>query len=109
MGVCSHKFLETDGYMSNFDNYGQPVGMPEHPDATTVLVLGLVGLFVCVIAAPFAWIKGNKAMADVEAGRYAETSSLKIGRLLGMIGTIFAGASLIIGLLIIIMGVVLSL
>lgn len=74
--------------------YGQPYGLtsPEHPQGTLVLVLGILGVFVAGICAPFAWYIGSKALRQ---GRtlgvvYANQQSIVIGRILGIVMTILA-------------------
>ncbi|KAA1418005.1 DUF4190 domain-containing protein [Nocardioides humilatus] len=53
-----------------------------------ILILGIAGIVCCGIAAIVAWVMGNKAQKEIDAGQYAPTSGVKIGRILGMIGTI---------------------
>lgn len=71
--------------------YGQsyPPVAQEHPQGTTVLVLGIVGIFFG-IAAPFAWYLGNKAMKEIRASgqTYSNEQNVNIGRILGMVFTI---------------------
>ena len=59
----------------------------EHPQATTVLVLGILGFFVSVTG-PIAWAIGNKARRECASGMYVETDALRIGRILGIITSI---------------------
>jgi len=68
--------------------YPQPVVRPEHPQATTVLVLGILGLVFAGILGPFAWYMGNKALRECATGMYAATDQLKAGRILGIIATV---------------------
>ena len=63
-------------------------GLPQHPQATTILVLGILSLFVA-ITGPFAWYMGSKARKEIAAGRYAESGSVTAGWVLGIIGTIY--------------------
>jgi len=63
-------------------------GRPEHPQATTVLVLGILSLVGVSIVGPIAWHMGNKGLKECEAGVYSMTDPLRIGRILGIIGTI---------------------
>jgi hypothetical protein len=86
------------GYGAAQPSYGGG-GQPEHPQGTTILVLGIVGLVCCGIAAVVAWIMGNKAQQEIDAGQYAPTSSVKIGRILGMVGTILTALGLVFYLL----------
>lgn len=69
--------------------YQQP--MPQdHPRATTALVLGILGLVVCLLLAPFAWRIGKKAVGEIDAsgGRIGGRGSAQAGYVLGLIGTI---------------------
>jgi hypothetical protein len=72
----------------------QPMYQPaqEYPgatknDAMTVLILGVLGIAVCQLCAPFAWKKGN-SYRDVCMIHGVEQESFAIvGRVLGMVGT----------------------
>lgn len=70
---------------------GQPYGVApqEHPQATTVFVLGIVGIFVG-ICAPIAWYLGNKTLAEIAASgrQYSNEQQIKTGRILGKVFTI---------------------
>lgn len=70
---------------------------PEQVSGSTVLVLGILGLMLCQIFAPFAWVMGNKALAAIDAGRAdpTERTNANVGRILGIIGTVF----LVLGLI----------
>jgi hypothetical protein len=68
--------------------YGQ---QPEnHPNATTALVLGIVGVICCSLTAPFAWVMGKKAMDEIDAsgGRLGGRGNAQAGYVLGILGTI---------------------
>ncbi|MDR0782939.1 MAG: hypothetical protein LBE83_04175 [Propionibacteriaceae bacterium] len=80
---------------------------PEHPQATTVLVLALVGL-LCWITAPIAWVIGNKAKKECDAGMYAESGSLTGGRIFAMIWTILGIAGIAITIILTVLFVVLA-
>jgi len=81
--------------MSGYQSYGPMPGgapyivsgRPEHPRAMTVLVLGILSLVGLGFLGPFAWYMGNKAQKECAAGLYALTDPLRIGRILGMVGT----------------------
>jgi hypothetical protein len=68
--------------------YGPP--QVEHPQGTMVLILGILGLVLCALCAPFAWSMGNKAKRDVDAapGRYSNAQLITIGRILGIVGSV---------------------
>lgn len=83
--------------------YGGPPAQPgygyggyapvDHPQATTVLVLGIVSLVVCGLAGPFAWIMGNRVVREIDAsgGRWGGRSTANIGRILGIIASVLLG------------------
>jgi hypothetical protein len=61
-----------------------------------ILIFGILGLVVCSIFAPIAWIMGNGDLKEIRAGRMdPEGESLtNVGRILGMVGSILAVLSL---------------
>ncbi|MCD9153982.1 DUF4190 domain-containing protein [Aeromicrobium duanguangcaii] len=67
--------------------WGTPA--PKHPKATLVLILGILGVVVCGVLAPFAWVIGNRTVAEIDAnpGVYEGRGEAQAGRILGMIGT----------------------
>ena len=75
--------------------YGAPL-LPEHPNSTLVLVLGIVGLVTNFFALPFispiAWYLGAKARRDIARypGVYRDNGRLTAGLTLGIIGTLLA-------------------
>jgi hypothetical protein len=85
--------------------YGQsPYGAvpgPDHPQATTVLVLGILGLVLCGLIAPFAWVMGNRVVAEIDAsgGRIGGRSAANAGRICGIVGSVLIGLGLLVGLL----------
>ena len=85
-----------------YSPYGAPV-LTEHPQGMTILMLGIIGWFV-FLTAPVAWIMGNKAKKECEAGMYLMSDNLKIGRVLGMVVSILYMVSFGLGLLAIIIG-----
>ena len=87
-----------------------PNRYPEATQATTALVMGILGLVVCGILAPFAWSMGNKELAAIDAGRRPPENrgTANAGRILGIIGTVLLGVSIVIVLLLIFGGSVLD-
>jgi Domain of unknown function (DUF4190) len=79
--------------------YGQPPGFPpvayapQHPRATTALVLGILGLVLCSLAAPFAWRIGKQAVNEIDdsRGQLGGRGSAQAGYVLGVIGTVLLG------------------
>ena len=89
--------------------YGAPL-LPKHPQSTTALVLGLVGLaggFMCflpLLCAPFAWFYGRKAVREIDAApqSYSGRSEAIGGMVTGIIGTVI----LFLGLLVLAAGLI---
>jgi hypothetical protein len=89
--------------------YGQPYGTftpapPNHPQATTAMVLGLVGLVgalvlcgLTLVVSPFAWALGRNSLKEIEAsqGRLGGESSARAGMVMGIIGTVLLGLGLL--------------
>jgi hypothetical protein len=76
---------------------------PEASQATTVLVLGIIGLVFCQILGPFAWVMGNKELEAIEAGRRAPENrgTANAGRILGIISTVLLAISLVLVVLLV--------
>jgi hypothetical protein len=74
--------------------YGPP---QDHPQATTVLVLGILGLVMCQIISPIAWVMGNRVVREIDAtgGQLGGRSSANAGRICGIVGTVLIGLSLL--------------
>lgn len=64
---------------------------PEQSRATAVFVLGLCGMFVFPLLAPFAWTMGNRELAAIKAGRRAPDNRqlARVGQVLGIIMSVF--------------------
>jgi hypothetical protein len=71
---------------------------PEASQATTVLVLGILGLVVCQVLGPFAWVMGNNELAAIDAGRRPPENrgTANAGRILGIISTVFLAIGLVV-------------
>ena len=78
--------------------YGPPpLPRREHPDATLILGFGIASLasvlLLCGILlplAPIAWVKGDRALAEIAAsqGTVVGDESVRAGRVMGIIGTV---------------------
>lgn len=69
--------------------YGGGYGAREHPQGTTVLVLGILSLVVCGLLGPVAWVMGNNALTEIDAYplAYTNRSSVQAGRVCGIIAS----------------------
>ncbi|HSE70500.1 MAG TPA: DUF4190 domain-containing protein [Nocardioidaceae bacterium] len=92
--------------------YGQAPGYPppgpyapDHPKATTVLVLGILGIVVCGVIAPFAWVMGRQTLAEIDGshGRLGGRGAANAGYILGIIGTVLLGLSIL--MLVVVFGI----
>ncbi|MGY0502081.1 DUF4190 domain-containing protein [Nocardia sp. FBN12] len=81
----------------NYPPQGYYQRPPEHPQATTVLILGCLGLAFCGFCAPFAWIKGRKVLAEIDAagGQIGGRSQASAGHVMGIVGTALLGIMLL--------------
>lgn len=63
---------------------------PESSQATTVLVLGIIGIVLCQLLGPVAWIMGNNELQAIDAGRRPPENrgTANAGRILGIISTV---------------------
>jgi uncharacterized membrane protein YjgN (DUF898 family) len=75
-----------------------PSRYPEASQATTILVLGILGIVICGVLGPFAWSMGNKELAAIDAGRRPPENrgTANAGRILGIIGTVLLGLGVLI-------------
>ena len=83
------------GYGAPPAAYGQPgyapmAYAPDHPRATTSLVLGILGVVLCQILAPFAWSIGKKTVTEIDAshGAVGGRGAAQAGYIMGIVGTV---------------------
>jgi Domain of unknown function (DUF4190) len=76
---------------------GQVQYAPDHPKATTSLVLGILGVVLCQVIAPFAWSMGKRTLNEIDAsqGRLGGRGAAQAGYVLGIVGTVLLGLSLV--------------
>lgn len=85
--------------MSNTTGDGGPgwlpqgYAAPEHPQATTAMVLGILGLATCTVLSPFAWRIGKRAVSEIDAsnGQLGGRGPAQAGYVMGLVGTILLG------------------
>ncbi|WP_280433390.1 DUF4190 domain-containing protein, partial [Nocardia brasiliensis] len=84
--------------------YGPP---PDHPQATTILILGILGLVFCQILGPVAWVMGKRALNEIDAsgGAMGGRSNVMVGYVCGIISSVL----IILGILFVVLFVVLGL
>ena len=76
--------------------YGQPYGQPfggfpgqDHPQATLILILGILSLVLCALCGPFAVVMGRKALTEIDAsgGAIGGRGQVMAGYICGIIAT----------------------
>ncbi|MGA8986740.1 DUF4190 domain-containing protein [Aeromicrobium sp.] len=72
----------------------------KHPQAVTALILGILGLVVCGVIAPFAWVIGNRAVNEIDANpaAYSGRSEASAGKILGIVGTSILALMLLVAI-----------
>ncbi|GGD21005.1 DUF4190 domain-containing protein [Nocardioides daphniae] len=85
------------GYPQGYGQGGLAPAKPNHPSATTSMVLGIIGLGSLVIAcgiglvlSPFAWVMGSKAVKEIDAsnGQLGGRDQARAGQIMGIIGSV---------------------
>jgi hypothetical protein len=61
------------------------------------MVLGILGLVLCSVIAPFAWTTGRRTMAEIDAsrGRLGGRGMAQAGYVMGIVGTVLLGLGLL--------------
>ncbi len=79
---------------------------PNAPGAVPALILGIVGLVLCGIAAPFAWWQGQSAERAIEAsgGTLGGKGMATTGKILGIVGTAILALGLVALIVVVIVG-----
>ena len=79
---------------------------PHHPRATTVLVLGILGLVVCGLIGPFAWSMGNGVVREIDesGGRWGGRTEANVGRILGIVATVLLVLSVAFVVMVVVFG-----
>jgi hypothetical protein len=82
----------------------------EHPQGTTILVLGILSLVVCSLLGPFAWVMGNNALAEIDRNptAYTNRGSVQAGRICGIVSTCLMILALVVVVIAIIVGIAAS-
>jgi hypothetical protein len=78
------------GPVTSYPYYTDPnVLLPEHPQATPVLVLGVISLVLFPLLGPVAWAMGSRARREIAAqpGRYRSGGTLTVGWVMGIIAS----------------------
>ena len=63
---------------------------PDHPRAVVSLILGILGILLCSVVAPFARVIGRRSVNEIDAsgGTLGGRGMAQAGFILGIIGTV---------------------
>jgi hypothetical protein len=75
--------------------YPQPQQQIADNEATTIFILGILGLVACAFLAPIAWIKGNNYRAVCRVSGTPPNGMATAGWALGIAGTVILGLSVL--------------
>ena len=88
-----------------------PVGYaPDHPKATTAMVLGILGIVLCSAIAPFAWRIGKRTVSEIDAshGQLGGRGTAQAGYIMGIIGTVLLALGLLALVAVVLLGTIAS-
>jgi len=73
---------------------------PNASNAVTSLVLGILGIVLCPLLGPIAWVLGRRGEQEVDAsgGAVGGRGMATAGKILGIVGTAFILLGIVIGL-----------
>ena len=77
-----------------------PVAPPNASNAVTSLVLGILGIVLCPLLGPIAWVLGRNGEQEIDAsgGAVGGRGMATAGKVLGMVGTFFVVLLVLAGL-----------
>lgn len=62
---------------------------PDHPQATTILIVGILSVVLCQILGPVAWVMGRRARDEIDAsnGGLGGRTQVTVGYVCGIVAT----------------------
>ncbi len=87
-------------------SFPQTPGYPEQSQATTALVLGILGIVCCQVLAIVAWVMANNELEGIRAGRRNPTNegTANAARIIGIVGTVLLAVGVIFAIFAIVGG-----
>ena len=69
----------------------------DHPRATLSLILGILGLVLCQLLGPVAWVIGKRTVNEIDAapGSYSGRGLAQAGYICGIVGTVLLGLGIV--------------
>lgn len=76
----------------------QAAAYPEKSQATTILVLGIIGILCCGPLSIVAWIMGQNEINAIDGGRRdpSQRGTANAGRIIGIVGTVLWGIGFLV-------------
>lgn len=83
---------------------------PRHPQRTTILVLGIVGIACCGLAGILAFFRGRRALRDIDDGLYSaeDRGTIKAGYICGIVSLCMSGVAILFYLALFVVGIISS-
>lgn len=77
--------------------FPESASYPEQSQATTILVLGILGIICCAPLGIAAWIMGNRELEAIDAGRRNPEGrgTANAGRIIGIVATVLLGLGIL--------------
>ena len=90
-------------YQPQYGAYGPP---RDHPQATTILVLGILSLVVCQLIGPVAWVMGKRALDEIDrsGGAVGGRGQIQAGYICGIIASVLIALALVVVVIAVIVG-----
>ena len=73
--------------------------------ATTILVMGILGLILCPILGIIAWLQGNSYLESCRTAGVEPEGTAVAGRICGIIATVLMILSIVVGILMTVLGI----
>ena len=82
-------------------SFPEQAAYPEKSQATTILVLGILGILCCGPLGVVAWVMGNNEVQAIDGGRRDPNNrgTANTGRIIGIVATVLWLGALLLGLL----------
>jgi hypothetical protein len=79
-------------------SFPQAAAYPQSSQATTALVMGILGIVCCGPLAIVAWVMANKELEEIASGMRnpQNEGTAKAAKVIGIIGTVLLGIGLIL-------------
>ena len=87
-------------------SFPQTPAYPEQSQATTALVLGILGIVCCQVLAIVAWVMANNELEGIRSGRRNPTNegTANAARIIGIVGTVLLAVGVIFAIFAIVGG-----